>query len=439
MSKQRVALLIVFCCGLAVFVGGGWAQGVQYPKTRKVDHADTYHGVRVADPYRWLEDDNAPETAAWVEAQNKVTNGYLEQIPYRARIKERLEQLYNYPKIGAPSRKGEYFTFSKNDGLQNQSVLYIQKGLDGAPEVLLDPNKWSADGTVRLGTFSLSKDAKYAVVGISRSGSDWQEYQVMEVATRKMLPDQIKWVKVLSASWAGNGFFYSRYPEPEKGRELSTRNENHQVWYHKVGTSQAEDELVFEDKANPQRFHGVSVTEDEQFAILNVSDRGKGKKGNSLAFRDLSKGDKSFTPIVAEIGDDSFGVIDNLGEKFLLRTDKGAPNGKVVLYDPKTKSWTDVLPEKPVEHDERPARPHAIDSDIDPGHPIVRRRGHRGGGTRVQIVGDGIEHGESPIRRQHLIPGAMLVTGINTRQMLWNGLPEISHQVCEALGTPCTP
>ena len=347
MSKQRVALLIVFCCGLAVFVGGGWAQGVQYPKTRKVDHADTYHGVRVADPYRWLEDDNAPETAAWVEAQNKVTNGYLEQIPYRARIKERLEQLYNYPKIGAPSRKGEYFTFSKNDGLQNQSVLYIQKGLDGAPEVLLDPNKWSADGTVRLGTFSLSKDAKYAVVGISRSGSDWQEYQVMEVATRKMLPDQIKWVKVLSASWAGNGFFYSRYPEPEKGRELSTRNENHQVWYHKVGTSQAEDELVFEDKANPQRFHGVSVTEDERFAILNVSDRGKGKKGNSLAFRDLSKGDKSFTPIVAEIGDDSFGVIDNLGEKFLLRTDKGAPNGKVVLYDPKTKSWTDVLPEKP--------------------------------------------------------------------------------------------
>ncbi len=347
MSKNRVSLLIAFCCGLAVFAGGAIAQKLQYPQTKKVDHTDNYHGTKVADPYRWLENDNSAETAQWVEAENKVTFAYLEKIPYRLRVKERLEQLYNYPKIGAPSRKSEYYFFSKNSGLQNQSVLYIQKGLDGAPEVLIDPNKWSADGTVRLGTFSLSKDARYAVVGVSRSGSDWQEYQVMEIATKKMLPDLIKWVKVSGASWSGDGFYYSRYPEPEKGHELSTRNEDHQVWFHKVGTSQSQDEQVYEDKANPQRFHGVSTTEDERFAILNISDRGKGKKGNSIFFRDLSKGEKKFTPIVGEIGNDSFGVLDNLGDKFLIRTDKGAPNGKIVIYDPKTLSWSDVLPEKP--------------------------------------------------------------------------------------------
>ena len=348
MRRHKYTMLAIVLAVFALLGATAGAQKPQYPQTRKVDHVDTYHGVQVPDPYRWLEDDNSAETAKWVEEQNKVTFGYLERIPYRAKIKQRLEQLYNYPKISAPSRKNEYYIFSKNDGLQNQSVLYIQKGLNGKPEVLIDPNKWSEDGTVRLGAFALSKDAKYAVVGISRSGSDWQEYQVMEVATRKMLPDLIKWVKVSGASWSGTGFFYSRYPEPEKGRELSTRNENHQVWYHRVGTTQADDELIYEDKANPQRFHGVRTTEDERFALLTISDRGKGKKGNSLFYRDLSKGEKTFHPIVAEIGDDSFGVIDNLGEKFLIETNQNAPNGKVVLFDPKKPGqWQDVLPEKP--------------------------------------------------------------------------------------------
>ena len=348
MGKQR-AIVISAVISLIVMIGFSvTAQKPQYPKTRKIDHVDNYHGTSVPDPYRWLEDDNSAETAKWVEEQNKVTLGYLDKIPYRTKLKQRLEQLFNYPKISAPSRKGEYYIFSKNDGLQNQSVLYMQKGLDGKPEVLIDPNKWSEDGTVRLGAFALSKDAKYAVVGISRSGSDWQEYQVMEVATRKMLPDLIKWVKVSGASWSGNGFFYSRYPEPEKGRELSTKNENHQVWYHKVGTSQAEDSLTYEDKANPQRFHGVGTTEDERFAILNISDRGKGKKGNAIFYRDLLKGDKTFKPIVGEIGDDSFSVIDNIGDKFLIETNKNAPNGKVALFDPKNpNNWQEVLPEKP--------------------------------------------------------------------------------------------
>jgi prolyl oligopeptidase len=346
MTRNRAFFLAAAVCVFALLGITAAAQKPQYPQTRKVDHVDTYHGVKVADPYRWLEDDNSPETARWVEEQNKVTFAYLDKIPYRAKLKERLEQLYNYPKISAPFRRGEYYFFSKNDGLQNQSVLYIQKGLDGKPEVLIDPNKWSEDGTVRLGTFAPSKDAKYAVVGVSRSGSDWQEYGVMEIATKKMLPDQIRWVKVSGASWAGDGFFYSRYPEPAKGRELSTRNENHQVYFHRVGTSQAEDELVYEDKANPQRFHGVFTTEDQRFAILNISDRGKGRKGNALFYRDLSKGEKSFKPLVGEITNDSFGVIDNIGDKFLLRTDKGAPNGKVVLFDPQVQAWKDVLPER---------------------------------------------------------------------------------------------
>ncbi len=291
---------IIALAGAAAYAQQASAR-LDYPQTRKSDHVDTYHGVQVPDPYRWLEDDNSAETAAWVEAQNKVTFGYLERIPYRAALKARLEALYNYPKYSAPSRKGDYFFFSKNDGLQNQSVLYIQKGLTGTPEVLIDPNTWSADGTSRLAAFSLSKDGKYAVVGISRAGSDWQEYGVMEVATKKMLPDKLEWVKVSGASWRGDGFFYSRYPAPAKGKELSSANENHQVYFHKVGTPQSADELVFQDPANPQRFHTVGTTEDERFAILNVSDRGKGKKGNALFVRDLSKNETAFRPL---IGDD---------------------------------------------------------------------------------------------------------------------------------------
>src|ERR671913_2211012 len=187
---------------------------LDYPVTRKVDHVDTYHGTKVPDPYRWLEDDTSADTAAWVEAQNKVTFGYLEKIPLRAALTKRLKDLYNYAKYSAPSRKGDYFFFRKNDGLQNQSVLYIQKGLEGKPEVLLDPNTWSADGTVLLNAFAPSKDGKLAVYGLSRSGSDWQEYNVLDLTTRKPLADKIEWVKVSGIAWRGNGFYYSRYPAP---------------------------------------------------------------------------------------------------------------------------------------------------------------------------------------------------------------------------------
>jgi prolyl oligopeptidase len=326
------------------------AQQIQYPKARKVDHVDTYHGVQVPDPYRWLEDDNSPETAAWVEAQNKVTFGYLEQIPYRKTLTERVVNLNNYEKYSAPSRKGPYFFFGRNEGLQNQSVLYIQQGFDGKPEVLLDPNTWSEDGTTRLGAFSPSKDAKYAVYGISRGGSDWQEYKVMELATKKTLDDAIEWVKVSGVAWHGDGFYYSRYPAPSKGGEKDSINENHQVYFHKVGTPQSQDQLVYKDTDNPQRFHLVGTTDDERFAILNISERGKGKDGNALFIRDLSKGDKEFRPLISEIGDSSFGVIDNIGDKLLVETNHGAPNGRVVLIDParpEEANWTTVLAEKP--------------------------------------------------------------------------------------------
>jgi prolyl oligopeptidase len=229
-----VSALLVFCLPTA-------AQKIEYPKTKKIDQTDTYFNVQVADPYRWLENENAPETTSWVNEQNKVTFGYLEKIPFRQQIKQRLEKIYNYPKYTAPYRKGEYYIFSKNDGLQNQNVLYIQKGLNGKPEVLLDPNKFSADGTSRLAGFSLSKDGKYAVYGISKGGSDWQEYYVMEVATRKQLADVLKWVKVSGMAWQNDGFYYSRYDAPEAGKELTTKNENHKVYFHKVGTPQSAD------------------------------------------------------------------------------------------------------------------------------------------------------------------------------------------------------
>jgi prolyl oligopeptidase len=327
---------------------GNSSSGIVYPPTKKVDHVDTYFGTAVPDPYRWLEDENSPETASWVEAENKVTFAYLDKLAYRPLLKTRLEKLYNYPRISAPSRRGEWFFFSKNDGLQNQSVQYIQKGLDGAPEVLIDPNKFSTDGTAQLSAFSISKNGRYLAYGISQGGSDWSNVYVMEISSRQTLSDKIEWLKASGVSWRGEeGFYYSRYPAPEKGKEMSVKNEFQAVYFHKVGTPQSADELIYDDKNHPQRFQNVGVTEDEHYAILNVSERGKGLKGNAVFFRDLTKNAQNFTPIVGEIGDDGFGVIDNLGDSFLIRTDKGAPNGKVVLYNPKTGAWTDVIPEKP--------------------------------------------------------------------------------------------
>jgi prolyl oligopeptidase len=322
-------------------------QSIDYPLTRKSDHVDTYHGVAIPDPYRWLEDDTSAETAAWVKAQNAVTFGYLDRIPYREAMKQRVLTLNDYERYSAPAQKGPYFFFRKNDGLQNQSVLYIQRGPGGEPEVLIDPNAWGE--TTALTVFAPSKDARYAVYGMSRSGSDWQDYKVMELATKKVLADTVEWVKVSGAAWQGGGFYYSRYPAPRKGEEKASINENHQIYYHTVGTPQSDDELVYQDPANPQRFHLLDTTEDERFAILYVSDRGKGKDGNAVFVRDLAAGDRQFRPVVPGIGDDTFEVVDNAGDRLLVLTNSGAPNSRVVSIDPRRpeeSNWRTILPER---------------------------------------------------------------------------------------------
>ncbi len=321
-----------------------------YPQTEKVDHVDTYHGVSVPDPYRWLEDDRSAETAAWVEAQNAVTFAHLDTIPFRATLTARLEQLFNYPKFSEPVRRGTPTSSRRTTACRTKPCSTVRQGLDGAPEVLLDPNTLSPDGTTKLGVFSVSKDGALAIYGLSEGGSDWLEYRVLDVATKQPLSDVVEWVKVSGAAWAGKGFFYSRYPASDKGKDLSAKNVDHQVFYHRIGTPQSADELVYQDAANPERFHTVEVTEDERFAILTVSDRGKGKQGNAVFYRDLASKDKTFTPLVAEIGDDTFTVVDNIGDRFLVHTDHQAPNGRVFLFDPKTPAepaWQDVLPERP--------------------------------------------------------------------------------------------
>ena len=347
--------VILALAAVAPFLPRAFADGkdaknkITYPETKKVDVVDDYFGTKVPDPYRWLEDETSADTKAWVEDQNRLTFAYLDKIPYREKLKARLTELYNYPRISAPFHKGETYFFTKNDGLQNQSVYYIQKGVNGTPEVFLDPNKFSADGTSVLSAFSLSKDGKYVAYGISQGGSDWVTLSVMEVGPRTKLTDEIKWMKASGVAWQGDGFYYSRYPEPEKGRELTTKNEFQAVYFHKVGTPQSDDVLIYEDKDHPQRFHNVDTTDDERFAILNISERGKGKKGNAIFYKDLSKGDAKFIPIVGEIGDDAYSVIDDVGDKLLVRTNHNAPNGRVVLVDPQNpdeKNWKDVLPER---------------------------------------------------------------------------------------------
>jgi prolyl oligopeptidase len=327
------------------------AQQLQYPVTKKVDQVDVYHGTKVADPYRWLEDDMSADTAAWVAAENKVTFPYLEAIPFRQQLQARVKDLNNYAKYSSPSHKGPYYFFFKNPGLLDQSILYIQKGLDGTPEVLIDPNKWEGGGTTRLGAFAPSADARYAVYGISKSGSDWQQYKVMELATKKTLPETLDWVKVSGVAWHGDGFYYSRYPAPGKGKsEKAAINEDHRVYFHKVGTAQSQDRQVYQDSGNPQRFNTVETTDDERFALLTVSDRGKGKDGNALFARDLSRGQREFNPVIRDITNDSYGVVDNVADKLLVETNRNAANGRVVLVDPRKPeedNWKTILPERP--------------------------------------------------------------------------------------------
>ncbi len=311
------------------------AQQMTYPQTRKTDQADDYFGTKVADPYRWLEDDNSADTKAWVTAQNTITTGYLSKIPYRAALKERLEKKVNFARYGLGEQRAGYVLFFQNDGLQNQSVLMVQKGFDGKPELLLDPNTFSSDGTTQLKGATLSQDGRYLAYDVAPNGADWQEIRVMDMQTRKTLDDKIEWVKFGGASWRGSsGFFYSRYPKPEAGKELTTKNQNQQIYFHRPGTAQSDDELVYSDPAHPAYYFGVSATEDGKYEMLYVGT--EGKRGNALFVRPGGgKLNAPFQPIVAEIGDDEFTPVDNVGDALLIKTNQGAPNSKILRYDVK--------------------------------------------------------------------------------------------------------
>ena len=319
---------------------------IKYPETKKTDQVDDYFGTKVEDPYRWLEDDNSEETKQWVEAENKITDAYLSSIPFYDKVKKRLEEMWNYAKYSSPFKEGDWYYFYKNDGLQNQSVLYRQKGLNGTPEVFIDPNKMSKDGTAAIGTPSFSKNKKYAVYLEAQAGSDWQVAHVMNVADKKLLNDEVNYIKFSGTSWKGDdGFYYSRYPIPDEKSKLTTQNKNHKVYYHKLGTPQSEDVLIYEDKAHPLRTVGATLSEDEHFLIVGTSE---GTSGSELWVKDMKNTGSDFKLLIKGFDIES-NFIDNDGDYLLVRTNADAPNYKVVLIDPKNpakENWKTIIPER---------------------------------------------------------------------------------------------
>lgn len=320
-------------------------QKITYPETAKVDTVDVYFGTEVPDPYRWLENDTSAATAAWVEAQNEVTNAYLNRIPFRDALRKRLTDVSNYEKIGTPFKKHGKYYFFKNDGLQNQSVLYVQDAVDGEPRVFLDPNKLSDDGTVALSGISFSHNGKYFAYTISRSGSDWREIYIKDVESGELLPDHIEWAKFSGASWQGDGFYYSAYDAPVKGKEFSNVNENHKIYYHKLGTPQSEDRLVYSNPKYPKRFYTAFVPEDETMMFLYESGDGR---GNALYVQDLRKPGQPFVQMASDM-DYEYNPVEVIGDKIYLFTSNGAPKGKVMLASldkPAMKDWVELVPEE---------------------------------------------------------------------------------------------
>ncbi len=319
-------------------------QSIDYPETKKVDQVDEYFGVKVEDPYRWLEDDTSKATKQWVKAQNKVTFDYLNKIPFRDEVEQRLTKIWDYPKESAPFKEGGHYFVYKNSGLQNQSVIYIKEDLEDEGKVFINPNTLSEDGTVSLTNFEVSDDGKYAAYGISRGGSDWREFYVREVATGDDLDDHIMWAKFSGISWYKGGFFYSRYPSPEKGDKLSGVNENNKVYYHKIGTDQSEDKLVYEEPDNPQRGFGAQVTEDDKYLILYTTES---TSGNGLYFKPLDKKNAEFNKLITDFEND-YGVVGHYNGKFLIRTNDGAPKYRLMAVDPKNpekENWEELIPE----------------------------------------------------------------------------------------------
>ena len=325
------------------------ASRLAYPAARKDDVVEEYHGVKVADPYRWLEDPDSPETRAWVEAENKVTFGYLEAIPARAGLKERLTQLWNYEKFGAPSKQGGRYFFSRNSGLQNQAVLYTSETLEGEPRVLLDPNTLSADGTVALSGTSVSDDGSLIAYGIASAGSDWNEWKVRDVASGQDRADVLKWIKFSGASWTkdGKGFFYGRFPEPEPGASLKAPNYFQKLYFHKLGTPQADDILVYERPDQKEWQFGADVSEDGTYLVITVS-KGTDDKYRIL-YKDLTRPELKPVELIDNF-DAEYSFIEHDGPIFWFKTNKDAPRGKVIAIDtrdPSPEKWVEVIPEAP--------------------------------------------------------------------------------------------
>ena len=336
------------CLLLALMPAAVLSQTLNYPVTRRDEGvADAYHGTRIADPYRWLEDDNSEETKAWVKAQNEVTFSFLKAIPKRDQIRERLRKAWNYERTGIPFEHGGRWFFTRNSGLQNQSVLYVTESLEQEARVLLDPNLLSQDGTTSLTEIAPSEDGRLLVYGVSKAGSDWQEFRVKDIATGRDTSDVLKWIKFSGASWAkdGSGFYYSRYPQPKKGAALTGANKNHKVYFHKLGTPQAADRLVYARPDHPDWGMYAHVTEDGGYLILTIT-QGTDTK-NRVYYLDLvTPGAK-----VVELLDDfdaDYGFIENAGSVFFFRTDLDAPRYRVIAIDvtsPGRKNWREIIPE----------------------------------------------------------------------------------------------
>ena len=335
---------IVFIAFIVLAIGCTQQSSFTYPECAKVDVVDDYHGTKVPDPYRWLEDDMSDETAAWVKAQNEVTFSYLEQIPFRNALRERMTDIWNYPKMGTPDKEGEYYFYDYNTGLQNQDIIYMRKNLESEGEVFLDPNAFSEDGTVALSAFSVSNDTRYVAYGISKGGSDWKEFYVRDIESGKDLDDHIEWVKFSGIAWFKDGFFYSRYDEPSEGDELKAENKNSKVFYHRVGTPQSEDLLIHKDEMHPDWRFSLDVTEDEKYMLLYVTES---TSGNALAFRKSGIATEPFTWLDEDF-DDNYNVIGNEDDMLFVLTNYKAPLYKLVgidLKDPARENWVDILPE----------------------------------------------------------------------------------------------
>ena len=321
------------------------AQHLQYPQAAKDGTVDEYFGEKVSDPYRWLENDTSAQTAAWVEAENKVTNAYLQKIPFREKLLKRLTELSSYERIGAPFKQNGKWYFYRNDGLQNQYVIYVKDQLDGEPRVFLDPNKLSTDGTVALKSLDFSNNGRWAAYAISRSGSDWQEFFVIDLATGELTDDHIEWAKFSDASWLGDGFYYSAYDRPTEGKEFSNVNAGHKIYYHKIGTPQSDDVLFYQNPTEPKRFYDVEVNEDETLMYLYESGAGA---GNNLYVRDLRQKDALFIQMTNDM-DYLYSPLYDDGDRMYFFTNFGAPKGRIMtadIHQPGVNDWQELVPEQ---------------------------------------------------------------------------------------------